>query len=141
MAESGSPRPLSYHRSRARTRKCVGATYESQLCPASRENRGQRRTACSRAGARPFHSAAATKARQPPYAEMSRAPLTASASTRKPFTTRPSASLREPIDRGGGTAATKRPKAVRRKRPINFSVATCEPALGQEPILRPREHI
>ncbi len=55
-----------------------------------------------RSHARTF--ACAMNARQPPKAEMSRAPWVASGSTRKPFTVRPSASARVPMASGGGTA-------------------------------------
>src|SRR5262249_48976851 len=48
-------------------------------------------------------------ARQPPKAEMSRAPCVAAASARKPLSLRPSASVSVPIERGGGTLATQRP--------------------------------
>jgi len=50
------------------------------------------------------------KARQPPKAEMSRAPCVAAASTKKPCAPRPSASASVPIESGGGIDATKRPK-------------------------------
>ena len=69
----------------------------------------------------------ATKARQPPSAEMSRAPTVACASTRKPFTVRPSASTIVPIDSGGGTAATKRPNASTGIAQISSSIADPAP--------------
>ena len=72
--------------------------------------------------------ACARNARQPPNAEMSRAPVTASASTRKPFTVRPSASAKVPIDSGGGTAATKRPKPSGGSAQISTSIAAPLPA-------------
>src|SRR5262245_33187737 len=70
-------------------------------------------------GAAPHHEgesyalafACAMNARQPPKAEMSRAPCVAAASARKPLSLRPSASVSVPIERGGGTLATKRPNA------------------------------
>ena len=49
-------------------------------------------------------------ARQPPNAEMSRAPSIAAGSTIKPFTPRPSARRTVPIESGGGIAATNLPK-------------------------------
>ena len=49
------------------------------------------------------------KARQPPYDVMSRAPFTASASTRKPFAVVPSPRRMLPIDRGAGMALTNLP--------------------------------
>src|SRR5262249_20125957 len=50
-----------------------------------------------------------TNARQPPNDEMSCASATASASTRKPFTARPSASVNVPIDSGAATLPMKWP--------------------------------
>ncbi len=72
--------------------------------------------------------ACARNARQPPNSEMSRAPVTASASTRKPFTMRPSASVSVPIDSGGGTAATKRPKPSGGSAQISTSIGAPLPA-------------
>ena len=59
----------------------------------------------------------AMNARQPPNAEISRAPSIAAGSTTKPFTPRPSASRMVPIPSGGGIAATNLPNAGRRQRP------------------------
>src|SRR5262249_39330819 len=56
-------------------------------------------------------AASAIYARQPPNAEMSRAPSMPAASTRKPFTSLPSARRMVPIESGGGIAATNLPKA------------------------------
>ena len=72
-------------------------------------------------------SSCAMKARQPPKLEMSRAPAIASASTRKPFTLRPSPSSSVPIDNGGGTAATKRPKATADNAQTSTSIAAPAP--------------
>src|SRR5262245_25472196 len=69
-----------------------------------------------------------TKARQPPKAEMSRAPFTASASTRKPLTLLPSDSRIVPIDSGGGTASTKRPNAAVGNAQISASMAAPRPS-------------
>ena len=69
----------------------------------------------------------ATKARQPPKLEMSRAPATASASTRNPLTALPSASSSVPIESGGGTAATKRPKAASGSAQTSTSMAAPAP--------------
>ena len=54
----------------------------------------------------------AMNARQPPNAEISRAPSIATGSTTNPFTPRPSASRIVPIPSGGGIAATNLPKAA-----------------------------
>src|SRR5262249_32667572 len=83
----------------ARDRVRYGAVGVSRLCPPYALWRYALAFAC------------AMKARQPPKAEMSRAPCVAAASARKPLTLRPSASVSVPIDRGGGTLATKRPNA------------------------------
>ena len=50
--------------------------------------------------------------RQPPNAEISRAPEMSAGSTMKPLTPRPSASRTVPIESGGGIAATTLPKAA-----------------------------
>src|SRR4029077_20178493 len=71
----------------------------------------------------------AMKARQPPKLEMSRAPATPSASTRKPLTLRPSPSSSVPIDNGGGTAATKRPNALSDSAQTSTSIAPPAPFL------------
>ena len=54
----------------------------------------------------------AMNARQPPNAEMSRAPLIPAGSTTNPFTPLPSASRIVPIPSGGGIAATNLPNAA-----------------------------
>src|SRR5262245_26833009 len=53
----------------------------------------------------------AMNARQPPQAEMSRAPPISAGSTMKPLMPRPSARRTVPIDNGGGIAATNFPNA------------------------------
>src|SRR5437016_3189242 len=74
------------------------------------------------------HAAAAMNARQPPNSEMSRAPLTASASTRKPCTAEPSAKRMVPIDSGEGIAATKAPNEAGDSAQISTSIDEPAPA-------------
>ena len=69
------------------------------------------------------------KARQPPNAEMSRAPSMAAGSTRKPFTPEPSASRIVPIDSGGGIAATNFPNAAADSAHSSSWIDDPEPAL------------
>jgi hypothetical protein len=59
---------------------------------------------------------------------MSRAPATAEASTKNPLTSRPSTSVSVPIDNGGGTAATKRPKAAADSAQTSHAMAVPVPA-------------
>ena len=65
--------------------------------------------------------------RQPPKAEMSRAPCVASASTRKPFTWRPSAVVSVPIDSGGATVAMKSPNLCEGIAQISIAIAVPPP--------------
>ena len=70
----------------------------------------------------------AMKLRQPPKAEMSRASRVASASTRKPFTPRPSDIVSVPIDSGAGIDSTKRPNSFAGIAQISTSMALPSPA-------------
>ena len=67
-------------------------------------------------------AASATNARQPPKAEISRAPSISAASTIKPLTPRPSARRTVPIDSGGGIAATNFPNAAADSAQISSSI-------------------
>ncbi len=78
------------------------------------------------------------KARQPPKAEMSRAPCVASASTRKPFTRRPSAIASVPIDSGGGAASTKWPNSAAGSAQISIAIAAPRPTRSQGGLCRRR---